>query len=148
MSLYLDTSVLVSCYLPEPQSEAVLKLLEQHSSELLVSQLAEVEFCSALAMRRRASKLTEQQEASISQLFQKHLQNGQYTKTYLTEETYQLAKQLLMSTSLKLRTLDALHLALSQQLEAELFTADIELANAAAYIKLPYHCPIVKKNKK
>jgi predicted nucleic acid-binding protein len=74
------------------------------------------------------------------------LQNGQYTKKYLTEETYKLAKQFLTSASLKLRTLDALHLALSQQLGAELFTADIELANAAAHVKLPYRCPIAHKN--
>lgn len=138
MNLYLDTSVLVSCYVAETQSETVLAKLAQHSGELFVSQLAEVEFCSALSMKLRCKQLSSAQRNAVLELFQRHLETGQYTKVYLIEDTYQLAKQFLLKHSLKLRTLDALHLALAQHLKAILFTADVDLAKAAAVLKLPY----------
>jgi predicted nucleic acid-binding protein len=143
MGLYLDTSVLVSCYVAEEQSEAVLAKLAQYSGELIVSQLTEVEFCSALSMKVRCKNISLAQQEAVLDLFQQHLQEGHYAKAYLVEDVYQLAKQFLSNHSLKLRTLDALHLALSQYLEAELFTADVELANAAAVLKLKYPLPVI-----
>lgn len=143
MNLYLDTSVLVSCYVAEAQSNTVLAQLAQHSHELLISQLSEVEFCSALAMKLRSKHISLAQQEKVLMLFQLHLETRQYNKVYLTDDTYQLAKQFLLNKSLKLRTLDALHLALAQQLNAILFTADIELVNAAAVLKLKYQVPIL-----
>jgi uncharacterized protein len=139
MSMYLDTSVLVSCYVAEAQSKAVLKKLACYSEELLVSQLTEVEFCSAVSMKLRSKHLSLAQHQSILELFQQHLEIGQYTKAYLSEETYQLAKQFLIHRALKLRTLDALHLALSHHLGAELFTFDTALLEAAKILKIK-HC--------
>ena len=136
MNLYLDTSVLVSCYIAEIQSDSVLKQLGQHSGELLVSQLSEVEFFSALSLKRRCKHISVAQQKSVLELFQQHLERGQYIKAYLTDETYQLAKQFLANPAIQLRTLDALHLALAQHLNAELFTADLELAKAAALLKV------------
>ena len=142
MNLYLDTSVLVSCYVAETQSAAVLEQLAQHSGELIVSQLTEVEFCSALSMKVRSKQLSNAQQNAILELFQQHLETGQYTRAYLIEDTYQLAKQFLLNHSLKLRILDALQLALAQHLKTVLFTADLDLAKAAGVLKLPHQVPV------
>ena len=142
MNLYLDTSVLVSCYIAEAQSEAVLAQLAQCSRELIVSQLSEVEFYSAVSMKVRCKQMSVMQQKAVLELFQQHLERGHYTKAYLIDDVYQLAKQFLANNSLKLRTLDALHLALAQYLDTVLFTADIELAQAAATLKLKYQLPI------
>lgn len=136
MILYLDTSVLVSCYVSEMHSSVVLEKIAKYPGDLLVSQLAETEFYSALSMKCRMKQLSLIQRKKILESFHFHFEMGQYTKAYLTNETYQLAQHFLLNSSLKLRTLDALHLALAQNLKAELFTADFELAKAAARLQL------------
>jgi len=142
MKLYLDTSVLVSCYVSEMQTEFVFKKLENMHQTLLVSQLAEVEFVSALSMKHRMQGISTQQKNIALNFFQQHLDMGYYTKAYLTDETYLLAKQMLQITTLKLRILDALHLALSKMLSATLFTADMLLAEAAKKLSVAYDMPI------
>ena len=137
MSFYLDTSVLVSCYVPEVQSSTMLKLLEDNATEeLMISQLTEVEFHSALAMKQRLGELEKDKTKDISILFQKHLTNGYYTKISLNEEVYQLAKNFILIPKITLRALDALHLALAQYFGLKLITADQQLAKASKYFKI------------
>lgn len=58
MSLWLDTSVLVSLYVPEARSERVSRLVQRVGEPILFSQLHELEFANALRLRlfRREAK--------------------------------------------------------------------------------------------
>ncbi len=51
MSLWLDTSVLVSLYVPEARSERVARFVAREAEPIPFSQLHELEFANALRLR-------------------------------------------------------------------------------------------------
>jgi predicted nucleic acid-binding protein len=51
MSLWLDTSALVSLYVPEPRSERVARLVRRTQAPIVFSQLHELEVVNALRLR-------------------------------------------------------------------------------------------------
>ena len=51
MTLWLDTSVLVSLYVPEPRSERAARLVRRTDSPIVFSQLHELEVTNALRLR-------------------------------------------------------------------------------------------------
>lgn len=51
MTLWLDTSVLVSLYVPEPRSARVARLVRRAGEPVLFSQLHELELANALRLR-------------------------------------------------------------------------------------------------
>ena len=54
--IYIDTSVLVACYCPEPLSERAQRALAQED-ERAISSLVELEFVSALARKVRTHEM-------------------------------------------------------------------------------------------
>jgi predicted nucleic acid-binding protein len=58
MSLWLDTTVLVSLYVPEARSQRVARLVQRAGEPIPFSQLHELEFSNALRLRlfRREAK--------------------------------------------------------------------------------------------
>ena len=68
---YLDTSVLVALYLPEPMNSKVQKLCSG-SDLIAISGLSEVEFHSALARRIRTNELTKGDALKVLSQFKVH----------------------------------------------------------------------------
>ena len=131
--MYLDTSVLVAYYYPEAISHDVEKLLRRHSSPI-VSELAEVEFSSAIARKVRQHECNRPDASLILAQFQKHLDNHLFTKLSLDSRHFQLAKTWLNQLEWSLRSLDALHLAAADISQALMVTADIAMAKTAEAI--------------
>lgn len=136
MSIYLDTSVLVSLYVPEKYSEAMMERLLNNKDGIIISRLAEVEFISAISMKQRLKELTAKQSKVIIALLQQHLNETMYERFYLTDEIFTQAGEYLSKSALKLRTLDALHLSAAYLSSAPLITADKVLAEAAKKLKI------------
>ena len=70
--LYLDTSVIVAYYLPEPLSSTVQRIFVTQSG-LAISELVEVEFLSALSLRVRIGELPRTDAERVVRLFREHL---------------------------------------------------------------------------
>lgn len=129
-SAYIDTSVLGAYYCPEPLSRAAEHLLLRIRRPV-ISSLAEVEFSSLIARKRRLKELTERQSGSILELFGSHVSEGRYRRMSLSTAHFASARQLIASMKSPLRTLDALHLAAAVAESLPLLTADTSLAKAA-----------------
>lgn len=134
--LYLDTSVLVSIYVPEKQSAAILEFLEKYEKNIYISQLSEAEFFSALAIKKRMKQLSATTIKAISAMFSKHIDELIYEKIHLTNYVFTTALEYITTYKTNLRTLDALHLACCSTANMTLITADHDLAQSAKHFKV------------
>lgn len=132
--LYLDTSVLLPYYRREPASSYVEQWLSRLTKPLRISALTEVEFASAIARIVRMNELDNENARQITNLFEKECRDGLFHKMPLNTSHYKQAKAWLSSRVTALRTLDALHLACSHSLRAEMVTADRVLHIAAGQL--------------
>ena len=132
MILNLDTSCLVKLYINEPGTEEVKKAAGR-ADEIVSSLVAEAEFRSALARRRRDGLLTPSELTALKQKFRADW--SEMFHVQLSDGISAFAGDLAESHGL--RGFDAIHLASAlsvvddQDGEAWFFSADAKL-NAAA----------------
>ncbi len=127
---YIDTSVLVAYYCPEPGSEAAQGAV--HDGQPYISALTEVEFCSAVATKVRTGEMPATGADRVLAMFEQHVAAGSYRVVPLGPGQFRLARQWIGRRAVPLRTLDALHLAVAASASVPLVTADAVLARAAA----------------
>jgi predicted nucleic acid-binding protein len=142
---YLDTSALAKRYLPEVGSAWVARLCRQEP--VATSLVAIPELASALARRTRQAALTTQQRDALFQAFVRDARA--FTMVEPNQAIAQQAAILLLTAPLpvRLRTLDALHVASAQLAFARahrrgvatgsFITADRALLDAASWAGLP-----------
>lgn len=111
MNLFFDTSALVKYFHPEIGTEEVTALIHDETNSVWLSELARLEFFSAVYRRFRMRELDEQQLITILSSFEETLAEFHVEPLgqAVTEETERLLKQ--YGKNECLRTLDALHLA-------------------------------------
>jgi predicted nucleic acid-binding protein len=127
---YLDTSVLVAYYCPEPLSRQVQELLVE-SVKPAISYLTEVELYSAVARKVRAREISGVDGNRILAKFSAHMDLNLFKILPTEYHHWRLARGWIGLFSTPLRTLDALHLAVASAEERELITADKSLWRSA-----------------
>lgn len=130
---YIDTSILVAYYCPEPLSSGVQKALG-NVKQPVISLLVEVELYSAVAAKIRAKELDATTARRILAVFRKHLADGYYSTVPIEEAEYYLARDWIGGFSSSLRAPDALHLAAAFANDLTLLTADKSLAKSASHL--------------
>lgn len=128
MASYLDTSFLMKVYTNELSSDEAVVLLASRSS-LWTSSFVEVEM--ACTIHRLKDLLTAR---GVLGMFTKELEMGAYQSLPIVPDIFLRAQSLAdrFSNQLKLRSLDAIHLATALHYNAdELATYDSRLAQAA-----------------
>lgn len=131
MSLvYLDTSVLVKRYLPEPQSDAVDVYLDDPTHRFVVSDLCVVELESAIARRARENNGTIPRE-KLRLRIDDDMRGGFFLIHTLNTAVLIEARQWIAEGE-PLATLDALHLATALHAGAEIFASDDRQLQRAA----------------
>ena len=128
--IYLDTSVVAPFYWAEVLSDSVDELFRQET-ELCISQLVEVELCSALSRRVRMGEIERNDAQAIVDRFETDLDNGFYWQLTLEAVHYNIARDWIRRFDTPLRTLDALHLAIAASHDIPLVTADEGLVVSA-----------------
>lgn len=128
--VYLDTSVVVAYYVPEPLSGPVQQTYEGGEA-LALSELVELEVFSALSLRLRIGDLEREDVERIGSLFLNHLEGEYYTRLHLRAEHYRLARSYIARFDLPLKAPDALHLAVCAAEGFQLVTADRQLSRNA-----------------
>lgn len=129
---YIDTSVLVACYYPEPLSTAAQEAVREAQGPT-ISPLTQVEFCSALATKVRVGEMESNAAGRILSAFRRHVEEGRYGVLSIEARQYNMACDWIASFSTPLRTVDALHLAAAWCADLEMVTADKQLARAAKH---------------
>ena len=124
--LYVDTSALVKFYYPEENSDRVEELLLK-ADRVYISDLTMVEMASALIQKVRAGDLSKRAEAVVWAAFLEDMHVGTVEMVHLLERHHFKAANIIREFGRKhgIKTLDALHLSLSQGLpDASFLSSD------------------------
>jgi uncharacterized protein len=128
--IYVDTSLLLAVYAPEARSKEADEILESASS-IFISDLTAAEFYVGLARKVKLKTLTIAQAVAAKAAFESHLDEGALQRLPLRTSHSEAAGDLAWKTSVMLRSLDAIHLAVAADLGAPVATFDGRLADAA-----------------
>jgi uncharacterized protein len=128
--IYLDTSVLVAYYVPEPLSDRAQQIITS-TPVVIVSELVQAEFVAALSLRFRVGHVERTTVQQIASLFLQHVTDAFYSPLHLPSAVYSLARSYITRFDLPLKAPDALHLAAAALEELTLVTADRQLARNA-----------------
>jgi len=130
--IYFDTSALAKWYLKEVRSNDVEKYIQEHGP-VDISDLTIVEMRTLLARRRRERSIDSKTEIKIYATFEEDIRQKFLICHPLPFGLAPGAVNLLSVLSdLQLRTLDALHLTIAKEIQAEVVaTADRIMAIGA-----------------
>jgi uncharacterized protein len=130
VALYLDANIVIATLVSEAKSAAVFEFLSRADEALLLSEYTVAEVASGLSrmVRTQVLSLASARDA----LFDFDSWRGAATETTGIDEFDIIqAGELVRRFELKLRTPDALHLAICLRIDAKLVTHDGGLAEAA-----------------
>lgn len=127
---YLDSSLLVAAVSKELASPNVqLWFASQPAGQLCTSAWAITEVSSALAMKRRAGTISEDEHQTSFRTIDK-LIDEILVMEQVREHHFYMAARIADRMETKLRAGDALHMAVAQSLNARVCTLDRTLAEA------------------
>ena len=135
MTLYCDTAVMVSAFTAEAHSDDVRAWLSRQTDGLVISHWVVTEFSGALAMKRRLGVIDTVGWNGVMKAWQRFCA-GQLRVEPVTAGDFKRAATLMDRGDLKLRSGDALHLAIVVHHGWSLATLDHELARAAAQMRV------------
>ena len=128
--IYLDASALVKLFVPESDSDDLNAALVG-ATDVIISDLALTEMASALGRRARERLLSRDEAQRLYREASRVFRSSRHAE--LTPPIHRHAERLLVSLSLPLRALDALHLATALDAQAvTLVSFDPRLRDAAA----------------
>lgn len=141
--LYLDTSVLVPLFVPEPESDSLRSWFASHARETFaISDWTLTEFASAMGIKVR-SKGLKPDHAKRAYVLMQEMADESLTVFTPTRADYSKAAEQLGHHALGLRAGDALHLAIAQNHGADrLYTMDQRLIEAARKLKFKATKPV------
>lgn len=128
--IYVDTSVLLPAYVPEPRSEDADRILKR-TAGVVISDLCVAEFGVALARKQRAGELSREQAAAARDAFARHIASGLIRRIHLNGNHFDRTGELSERSSVTVRTLDAVHLVVAGDAGLGIATFDDRMAQAA-----------------
>lgn len=132
---YIDTSVLMAFLLPESGSQLAERLMTTAGDSLAFSSWTEVELLSALGIQIRRKLITRSGAQKAVDAFA-ILVAPALVRLAVDDNDHRMAAQMLDGWRTGLRAGHALHLALVQEYQAELWTFDRTMSNAASHFGL------------
>ena len=143
MSVYADTSFLVSLYVLDTNSEIAVVHMQRTTLPILLNAFGEIELSNAISLRLFRREISAQKAKAARALFQKDIAfEGVLQIKPLTTNTFERAMRMARRRTPRLgtRTLDILHVASALELRAEFFyTFDRNQARLAKSEELPVH---------
>ena len=140
MSFYLDASAIVPVLTAQSMTAAAERFMRRAAGPLWVSELGESEVAAAASRLVRMRELTGLQSSAMLDDFDDWFA-AEASPVPLESSDFRTAITLVRRFELMLRTPDALHLAISMRLSAELVTFDRRLALTAQTIGLAVRSP-------
>jgi predicted nucleic acid-binding protein len=121
LTIYADTSFLVSLYSLDANSASAAQAIHASTGDCFVTTLGELEVVNALELRIFRKEVTVAQAHSSLADFEKDLRDGVFQLRGLTDHVFERAHQLSRQTTAKLgtRTADVLHVAAALELGAD-----------------------------
>jgi uncharacterized protein len=135
VSLYLDASAIIPTLTNQSMTQAAQSFLRRSAPPFFVSDLGESEVAAAVSRMVRMGNLAASQGRALLASFDIWLA-VEATLVETSNADFRIAIGLVRRFELKLLTPDALHMAISERLSAQLVTFDQRLALAAQAIGL------------
>ena len=130
--VYFDTSALAKWYINESGSDDVEKYIQQHGP-VAISDLTIVEMRCLLARRRRDGSLSGDAEVRVLATFQEDVRQKHLICHPLPDKWAEGAVNLVsILTDIPLRTLDAVHLLIASEIQANVVATADRIMTAAA----------------
>lgn len=136
MTIYCDTSVMVSAFAAERDSVAVEAWLSRQTDSIAISSWVIAEFSGALAMKRRMHVVDDAVWTLVMQRWRRFCADSAVVQPVDTSH-FVRAGAMMDRGDLKLRSGDALHLAIALDRGWLLATLDHDLAEAARTMGVP-----------
>lgn len=134
--VYLDTSVAVPIFVPEPASEAIVGWIDANDDLLVSSDWIMTEFASALSIKVRQGEIDARQAKAARASFEEFCCSG-LRLLPLPRSMFDAAAELAANSKSGLRSGDSLHLAAASEIGADaIMTADKVLARNARSLDL------------
>jgi predicted nucleic acid-binding protein len=128
-SIYCDTSVVVAYYVPETHSTKAEQVLDGHPQRV-ISPLVLTEAGSALGRKVHDKALSRSDAQAAWEDFKRDVTTGLFRLIELERRHYDHAAAQMWQTKERLRTLDAIHLAVAALDGFVMTTADDVMAKA------------------
>jgi len=131
LKIYLDTSVLVALWSVEPMTFAVQKWMSQQRSEnLSISRWCITEFSAAMAGKLQTGSITEFERAEALAAFGSAVRRS-FSVLEVDQHAFQRAAIFANQANLRVRSGDALHLAIAAGEGLPIATLDQRMLAAA-----------------
>jgi uncharacterized protein len=135
--VYLDTSVAVPLFVPEPATDRVATWFAGCSDAIVAGDWIVTEFASALSLKERRREITTLQAQAVWSEFEEFCGTG-LRLAPVTRKAFTEAALMLRNATTGLRSGDSLHLAIALEVGvSSLVTADATLAANALQRGLP-----------
>ena len=132
---YVDTSVLMAFLLPKSGSQLAEHLMTSPGDALAFSSWTEVELLSALGIQVKRKLITRRGARKAVDAFA-NLVAPALVRLAVDDNDHRMAAHMLDGWQTGLRAGDALHLALVQEYQAELWIFNRNMSKAAAHFGL------------
>jgi predicted nucleic acid-binding protein len=139
LTIYADTSFLISLYSPDVNSRAAARTMQASKGIRFVSTFGELEMVNALRLRVFRKEVSAAQAQSSLADFERDLGDGVFQLRQLPELVFERARQLSRQTTARLgtRTADLLHVAAALELGADfLYSFDHQQRKLARVVQL------------
>lgn len=134
--VYLDTSAAISLFVAEPASELVDAWLATCDEPLVSSDWIITEFGSALSIKERSATLSARDARAAWRSFEAFCQSG-LRLAPVSRRAFREAAKMTRQPLRGLRSGDALHLAMAQEIGAKIIaTLDTTMADNAKRLKI------------
>ncbi|HEV7217962.1 MAG TPA: type II toxin-antitoxin system VapC family toxin [Terriglobales bacterium] len=122
MTVYADTSFLVSVYVEDRHSSMADRLLGS-APPIVITPLHLAEWADAVSQQVFRRQMSPQEATKVHQEFEKDIQSGLWIQAAMPDQAFDLCADLARRYGPKLgiRTLDSLHVACALELRAEQF---------------------------
>jgi uncharacterized protein len=141
VSLYFDASILVALFVIDLSSARAEAFLSAHPEIVVVSDLGVAEFSSAVGPRVRTRDLTREDGQLAFSNLDTWVARSAYREEITTTADIDAANRILRRLDVNLRTPDAIHIAISQRLDATLLTFDRSMAAGARALGIAMATP-------
>lgn len=129
MNVYLDASVIVPLFVPDPFTAKADALIREILPVVFISDLAAAELASAVARRVRTGESTAIEAHSVFSDFDRW--SRPHLRVQIGTADIALAATFLRRLDLPLRTIDAIHIAAARRLGTTLATFDKQMSASA-----------------
>lgn len=141
MKLYFDSSALVPSFVPEDTSKRAIQLFltatEIHASELTITETR-----IAFQRKRKRGAISQAEYGHAVSSLDKAIEEETIQIAPLPVAAYRSAETIGEQTSIPIRAMDALHVAMALRLGAEMATFDDDQEKVAREKKIKVHTKI------